>query len=222
VPVDDGFPSPAGAGKIPHSLEIHAAAASLMPIAAIDAVGNPAAARRTGDAAAPSCWNGACFRDPTEGSMIVLKKLLVATDFKPASEAALTYGRMLARTFGASLHVLHVVENFFLRSTPSDPHALVAARTRTLNDLLSGVRRDTTVHVAVTVSDDVGDAIVSYARANTIDAILVGTQGRTGWRAYSRAASPSASSAPRRARCSPFTIQNTNSLAPQTRRARRP
>src|SRR5262252_6056512 len=41
VPVDDGFPSPAGAGKIPHSLEIHAAAASLMPIAAIDAVGNP-------------------------------------------------------------------------------------------------------------------------------------------------------------------------------------
>jgi nucleotide-binding universal stress UspA family protein len=43
--------------------------------------------------------------------MILLKNILVATDFGDASDVALTYGRDLARTFGASLRVLHVAEN---------------------------------------------------------------------------------------------------------------
>src|SRR5689334_10386178 len=46
-----------------------------------------------------------------ETTMILLQKILVATDFSEASEAALAYGRQLARTFDASLTVLHVVEN---------------------------------------------------------------------------------------------------------------
>ena len=40
--------------------------------------------------------------------MVVLKNVLVAIDFDEPSEVALTYGRELARTFGATLHVLHV------------------------------------------------------------------------------------------------------------------
>ena len=47
--------------------------------------------------------------------MIALNNILVATDFGEQSEAALTYGRDLARTFGATLHVLHVVENIAVR-----------------------------------------------------------------------------------------------------------
>ena len=47
--------------------------------------------------------------------MIPLKNILVATDFGEASDAALNYGRALARTFGATLHVLHVAENVFTR-----------------------------------------------------------------------------------------------------------
>ena len=43
--------------------------------------------------------------------MIALKKVLVATDFSEPSEAALAYGRELARSFSAQLIVLHVVEN---------------------------------------------------------------------------------------------------------------
>ena len=43
-------------------------------------------------------------------SMIRPKHVLVATDFGDTSEAALDYGRDLARTFGAKLHVLHVAE----------------------------------------------------------------------------------------------------------------
>ena len=44
-------------------------------------------------------------------AMIALKNILVATDFGEASDAALAYGRELARTFGATLHVLNVADD---------------------------------------------------------------------------------------------------------------
>ena len=47
--------------------------------------------------------------------MIVLKNILVATDFGDAAEVALTYGRELARNFGATLHVVHVVDDLASR-----------------------------------------------------------------------------------------------------------
>ena len=47
--------------------------------------------------------------------MMTLKRILVATDFGEAADVALTYGRELARTFGATLDVLHVADNFFAR-----------------------------------------------------------------------------------------------------------
>src|SRR5690242_21153056 len=47
--------------------------------------------------------------------MISLRRVLVATDFGEAAEAALAYGRELARTFGARLDVLYVVENVLTR-----------------------------------------------------------------------------------------------------------
>ena len=43
--------------------------------------------------------------------MVTLKNILVATDFGEASNAALTYGRALATSFGAMLHVLHVTQD---------------------------------------------------------------------------------------------------------------
>ena len=42
--------------------------------------------------------------------MILIKNVLVATDFSEPSDAALNYGRELARTFTATLHVLHVAD----------------------------------------------------------------------------------------------------------------
>ena len=57
--------------------------------------------------------------------MIQLKQILVATDFGEASDAALTYGRALARTFGATLHVLHVAENVFTRGIGGEAYIAV-------------------------------------------------------------------------------------------------
>ena len=47
--------------------------------------------------------------------MIVLKNILVATDFGEPSANALAYGRDLARSYDATLHVLHVAENVLVR-----------------------------------------------------------------------------------------------------------
>jgi len=50
-----------------------------------------------------------------EVSMIVLKNILIATDFGEAAGVALTYARELARTFGSTLHVLHVIDDLGAR-----------------------------------------------------------------------------------------------------------
>ena len=53
-----------------------------------------------------------CALPESEGAhMIKITNVLVATDFSDTSAPALIYGREFARTFGATLHVLHVVEN---------------------------------------------------------------------------------------------------------------
>src|SRR5438132_12771438 len=43
--------------------------------------------------------------------MIRLKQILVATDFSEPSDAALNYGRELARAFGAHLQIVSVVDD---------------------------------------------------------------------------------------------------------------
>lgn len=111
--------------------------------------------------------------------MILLQHVLVATDFSRPSEAALTYGRALARTFGSTLHLLHVVENDFLRATPADPRALATASKRTLNGRLTdedwiALR----ARAVLEVSDSPAQAIADYARREAIDLIVMGTHGR--------------------------------------------
>jgi nucleotide-binding universal stress UspA family protein len=112
--------------------------------------------------------------------MIVLRNVLVATDFEAASDAALTYGRALARNFGASLHLLHVAENQFLRPSPTDPSIIKAAYLRSLNDRLTiDDRGGLSARAILEVSDSPADAIVEYARGASIDLIVMGTRGRS-------------------------------------------
>ena len=113
--------------------------------------------------------------------MIVLKTVLVATDFSPPSDAALAYGRALARTFGASLHLLHVVENYFLRPTAAAPYMIQEARTRMLDEQLNDEdRQQLGARTTLEISDEPADAIAGYAKAQKIDLIVMGTHGRSG------------------------------------------
>lgn len=113
--------------------------------------------------------------------MIVLKNVLVATDFGPASDAALTYGRALAKQFGAQLHLLHAAENNFLRASVTDPHVLKAAVVRRLEERLTAEdRADRSARAVMETADRPSDAITRYAKTAQIDLIVMGTHGRTG------------------------------------------
>ena len=112
--------------------------------------------------------------------MIVLNNILVATDFGPASDAALTYGRALANQFGARLHLLHAAENDFLRAAVTDPHVLRAGVARQLEERLTAEDRERSAHVVLETSDHPAEAIIEYAKHARIDLIVMGTHGRTG------------------------------------------
>jgi nucleotide-binding universal stress UspA family protein len=111
--------------------------------------------------------------------MILLKQILVATDFGDASEVALEYGRALARTFGASLHLLHVMENQFMRPSAMEPHVLKAAAVKRLDERLTDDDRATLhANAVLETSDNPPEEIVIYAKAHNIDLIIMGTHSR--------------------------------------------
>jgi nucleotide-binding universal stress UspA family protein len=120
--------------------------------------------------------------------MIALKKILVATDFSAPSDAALAYGRELARTFGASLTVMHVVDNIMTRAYGADGIALAdpelqeqleASARQQLDALLFEEDRKNLKAIGVIApSNSPSGAIVAYARDEAFDLIVMGTHGR--------------------------------------------
>ncbi len=118
--------------------------------------------------------------------MVVLKNILVATDFSEPSAVALAYGRDFARSYNAALHVLHVVEDVMMRyspeigfATPNLQKDLDAAARRDLDAIITADDRQTLTLVPVVQSSvSVAGGITDYAKANAIDLIIVGTHGR--------------------------------------------
>lgn len=118
--------------------------------------------------------------------MVVLKNILVATDFGEPSAVAMAYGRDLARSYNATLHVLHVVEDVMMRYSPEVGFAipdlqkdLEKAAHRDLDAAITDDDRKTLKVVPVVqTSFNVPAGITEYAKANAIDLIIVGTHGR--------------------------------------------
>jgi nucleotide-binding universal stress UspA family protein len=108
--------------------------------------------------------------------MAMFTRILVPTDFSKASDAALAHARRLADATGASLHVLHVVDNLFLRTVLADPRDYEAAALRQLQQRLPA---DTPGAILVVErSEAPADEITRYARTHHIDLIVMGTHGR--------------------------------------------
>jgi nucleotide-binding universal stress UspA family protein len=120
--------------------------------------------------------------------MVVLKRILVATDFGEAAGVALDYGRELARTFGASLDVLHVCDNVIARGLGVDGFTVdyttlqreVEAAARKQLDALLDEEDRTMLHAKpmLVTSSTPASAIVEYAQQSNADLILMGTHGR--------------------------------------------
>ena len=121
--------------------------------------------------------------------MLILRDILVPVDFEPASYHALSHARELARTFGARLHVLHILEDTF--AIPAGTEGAVSdfprlrrqieedARSR-LNELLTDEDREADA-IALRRSRPVHRLRSSVMRQRLEPiSIVMGTHGRTG------------------------------------------
>jgi nucleotide-binding universal stress UspA family protein len=122
--------------------------------------------------------------------MLALKNILVATDFSEPSEAALAYGRAFARQWSATLHVLHVVDDLSLRLSPMGGPVMDLSKVQTeletdarksLQDLITDDdRRTLHVRACTVTSATPAQEILTYAKDQHVDLLIVGTHGRTG------------------------------------------
>jgi nucleotide-binding universal stress UspA family protein len=119
---------------------------------------------------------------------ILLRRILVPTDFSDKSKVALTYAVALVEQFNASIHLLHVVEAIVGSSAvpwqtgPRDEldRAIASSAWDDLNGLLpSNDRKRLDAELALEWGTPFVE-IVRYARAHEIDLIAMGTHGRAG------------------------------------------
>jgi nucleotide-binding universal stress UspA family protein len=120
--------------------------------------------------------------------MIALQRILVPTDFSEFSDAALKYGVALARTFGSSIHLLHVVTAPMpdpLRNCPTgvmgEMHDFEAHARQCLASLVAAGDLAASRVVTAAIDGDPSEEILRYARSHDMDLIVCGTHGLSGW-----------------------------------------
>ena len=119
--------------------------------------------------------------------MLALKTVLVPTDFSDASESALRYGRAMAEAFGASLHVVHVMEDLlahawaaevYVSSMPQLRDEIEKESRQRLLALLGDDERQRLRAETALLAGNPFIEIIRYAKAHDVDLIVMGTHGR--------------------------------------------
>ena len=119
--------------------------------------------------------------------MPAIRTILLATDFSDASEAALAYAKTLAEAFGASLHVLHVLEDLaahawktevYVAALPGVHEEMERQARERLEALLTVEERQRYRATLALRSGSPFVEVVRYAREEHVDLIVLGTHGR--------------------------------------------
>jgi nucleotide-binding universal stress UspA family protein len=115
-----------------------------------------------------------------------IHNVLIATDFSSCSNLALSFGLELAHGYRANAYVVFVVpaDEFMM----AGPEAYIAAKEAARRDLLELKHELRKKHSYIEGEDyhlfllegDVAQAILDFAQQKQIDAIVVGTHGRSG------------------------------------------
>ena len=119
--------------------------------------------------------------------MLSLKTVLVPTDFSDASESALRYGKAMAEAFGATLHVVHVMEDLlahawaaevYVSSMPQLRDEIEKESRQRLETLLGAEDRQRFRAETALLAGNPFLEIIRYAKAHEADLIVMGTHGR--------------------------------------------
>lgn len=122
--------------------------------------------------------------------MLALKKILFPTDFSRCAEQAQTHALALAQEYGAELHMLHVnpaleyAPHALDQNFPNHEQITVQMRELALRHMSTALtsREAGRVRVQQVYQNGISVApvILTYASANDIDLIVMGTHGRRG------------------------------------------
>jgi nucleotide-binding universal stress UspA family protein len=123
--------------------------------------------------------------DPT--SQVAPKKILFATDFSSASEAALPHALALAGHYGSTLYVAHVIclEIMELVAPEFTPTAVQQAQQfaqQNMERLLSAGRQRGVSCQPLIGEGAIWEVLLDMIQKNSIDLVVVGTHGRRGLR----------------------------------------
>ena len=120
--------------------------------------------------------------EPTISS-IKVRNIAIATDFSPCSDRALQHSLAIARHFGATLHILHIVRPSEFAMAPEMMNQLSDLAMRDCGNLIADLtidhRLDEIDYRCWTVDGEVSQVMESFIRDQSIDLLIVGTRGRS-------------------------------------------
>lgn len=116
-----------------------------------------------------------------------MKQIIVATDFSAQSDAAIRHGVNIARSTGAALRVVHVVE------TPADEEGLVSARPavrhwhaddagRLAREVQANAAEDVDIAQEIVDAPSTAEGLESVVDARGADLAIVGSTGLSGFK----------------------------------------
>ena len=117
--------------------------------------------------------------------------ILVTTDLSPEALRPCRPVVDLARSVGARVTLLHVVQDFKVPphgaplmppASPADVHAELAGARKALAKQRASLPADVRIDAETIVGDAIPRAIADFAHDNAVDLIALSTHGRTGFR----------------------------------------
>lgn len=140
------------------------------------------------------------MREANPDQSFSVRRITLPTDFSDPSRNALECALVLARQFGASLHLVHVLPESLMAppvnpviptgpipTMPTSPHELLEAIQPRMQEIVARCR-DLAVPTESQIVHQVGEPVyrpvVDAALANGSDIIVVGTHGRSGLKRF--------------------------------------
>jgi nucleotide-binding universal stress UspA family protein len=125
------------------------------------------------------------MKTPDPASQIAPKKILVATDFSPASEAALPHAFSLAGHYGSKLYLAHVISLEHEDFPPAEERATKLEQAREFAEqqmerLLTATRQEPIPCQPLIGEGGIWNVLSDMIHENSIDLVIVGTHGRRG------------------------------------------
>jgi nucleotide-binding universal stress UspA family protein len=125
------------------------------------------------------------MKTPDPASQIAPKKILVATDFSPASQAALPHAFSLAGHYGSKLYLAHVISLEHEDFPPPEERATKLEQAREFTEqqmerLLTATRQEPIPCQPLIGEGGIWNVLSDMIHENSIDLFIVGTHGRRG------------------------------------------